>query len=396
MNNNEILQKNSKYIMNTYKSFPLVLEKGKGVYLWDSEGKKYIDFVSGIAVNVLGYGDEKFVEAICEQFYSIHHSSNLYITKPAVELAEILVENSDFDKVFFCNSGTEAMEAAIKLARKYGSINKESNKNGIISMKNSFHGRSLGALSATGQEKYQEGFGPLIPGMKYADYNDFEDLEAKVDENTCAIILEVIQGEGGVIPGEKEYLEKVRELCTKKDIALIFDEVQTGVGRTGKLFAYQHHGIEPDIIGLAKGLGGGLPIGAMMAKEKFASAFKPGNHASTFGGNPLATTAGVHIMNRLLKGGVLKNAEESGEYLREKLQVLKNKYNFIKDIRGIGLMLGIEVDVDPKEIINKAMENGLLLVGAGESVIRFVPPLIITKNEIDEAIYILDKTLSSI
>ena len=396
MMKNNIIEKNNKYIMNTYNSFPIELEKGKGVYVWDSSGKKYIDFVSGIAVNVLGYGDEKYIEAIKDQFEKIHHSSNLYITKPGVELAEKLVKNSEFHKVFFCNSGTEAMEAAIKLARKYGSKNKGKEATEIISMKNSFHGRSLGALTATGQEKYQKDFGPLLPGIKYAIYNDFSSLEEMINRNTCGIILEVIQGEGGVIPIDKEYLEKVREICTQKDIALIFDEVQTGVGRTGKLFAYENYGISPDIIGLAKGLGGGVPIGAMMAKEKFANSFKPGDHASTFGGNPIATRAGNHIVDRLLKGGILKNAEESGIYLREKLEGLKEKYNFIKDIRGMGLMQGIEVDVDPKKIIKEAIENGLLLVGAGEKVIRFVPPLIINKEEIDEAIEILEKSLKTI
>lgn len=263
-------------------------------------------------------------------------------------------------------------------------------------MKNSFHGRSLGALTATGQEKYQKGFGPLIPGIKYAIYNDFESLADIVNRNTCGIILEVIQGEGGVIPAEKVYLEKVRELCNEKDIALIFDEVQTGIGRTGKLFAYENYGVAPDIIALAKGLGGGVPIGAMMAKEKFALSFNPGDHASTFGGNPIATRAGEHILNRLLKEGLLKNAETSGKYLREKLEELKGKYIFIKDIRGIGLMQGIELDIDTKLVIKKAIENGLLLVGAGEKVIRFVPPLIITRQEIDRAIDILDKVLENL
>ncbi len=386
-----ILEKSKNYIMNTYASFPIVLKTGKGVYLWDEEGKKYLDFVAGIAVNVLGYSDEKYIQAISEQLEKIHHCSNLYITEPGVKLAQILVENSSFDKVFFCNSGTEAMEAAIKLSRKYGYKNKGENAVEIISMKKSFHGRTLGALTTTGQPKYHEGFKPLIPGVKYATYNDFASLEELVNENTCAIILEVVQGEGGVNPAKKEYLEKVRKLCTEKDIALIFDEVQTGVGRTGKLFAHQIYGIEPDIMALAKGLGGGVPIGAMLAKEKFASAFKPGDHASTFGGNPMATIAAGHIVDRLLNDGLLKNAEESGEYLRGKLELLQDKYSFIKEVRGIGLMQGIELDVNTGEIIKSAMENGLLLVGAGASVIRFVPPLIITKEEIDEMIEILEK-----
>ncbi|OLS02516.1 aspartate aminotransferase family protein [Tissierella creatinophila] len=393
MSKTGVLEKGSKYIMNTYNSFPIVLKKGKGVYVWDEDGKKYMDFVAGIAVNVLGYGDEKYIEAIKDQLEKIHHCSNLYITEPVVSLAETLVENSSFDKVFFCNSGTEAMEAAIKLSRKYAYKNKGEGASEIISMKNSFHGRTLGALTTTGQEKYQKGFGPLIPGIKYAIYNDFASIEELVNENTCGIILEVVQGEGGVNPAKKEYLEKVRKLCTEKDIVLIFDEVQTGVGRTGKLFAHEIYGISPDVMALAKGLGGGVPIGAMMAKEKFALAFSPGDHASTFGGNPMATTAAGHIVDRLLNDGVLKNAEESGKYLRKKLEELKDKYGFIKDVRGLGLMQGIEVDINTGDIIKNAMANGLLLVGAGASVIRFVPPLIVTKEEIDEMIEILEKAL---
>lgn len=394
--NNNILDKSNKYIMNTYNSFPIVLKEGKGVYVWDEDGKKYIDFVAGIAVNVLGYGDEKYIEDIKNQLEKIHHCSNLYISEPGVKLAETLVENSDFDRVFFCNSGTESMEASIKLARKYGFKNKGEEAIEIISMKNSFHGRSLGSLTVTGQDKYHQGFGPLIPGVKYAKFNDFKSLEEKINENTCGIILEVIQGEGGVNLIDEDYLKKVRDICDKEDIVLIFDEVQTGVGRTGELFAYQVYGITPDIISLAKGLGGGIPIGAMMAKQKFADAFSPGDHASTFGGNPMATTAGEHILDRLLNKGVLKNVEENGRYLREKLELLKDKYDFIRDVRGIGLMQGMEVDISPKDVIQKSIENGLLLVGAGESVIRFVPPLIVTKEEIDKAMDILDKSLGEL
>lgn len=395
MNNKDIVGKNNKYMMNTYRSFPIALKEGKGVYVWDVEGKKYLDFVSGIAVNVLGYGDKEYIEAIKNQLEKIHHCSNLYLTEAGVELAKTLVENSAFDRVFFCNSGTEAMESAIKLSKKYGYENKGENANEIISMKSSFHGRSLGSLTATGQSKYHEGFGPLLPGIKYAEYNNLKSLENLITENTCGIILEVIQGEGGIYPIEKEYLKSVREICNRKDIALIFDEVQTGIGRTGKLFAYENYGISPDIIALAKGLGGGVPIGAIMAKEKFANAFNPGDHASTFGGNPMAATAGKHILDRLLNDEVLKNAKENGEYLRNKLEELKDKYPFIKEIRGIGLMQGMEVSIDTKEIIGNSLENGLLLVGAGENVIRFVPPLIITKEEIDEAIKILTKSLDN-
>lgn len=396
MNNQDILNENKKYIMNTYASFPIALEKGKGSYVWDFDGKKYLDFVSGIAVNCLGYNDSEFIENITSQLKKIQHCSNLYQNKPNVELAKKLVENSDFDKAFFCNSGAEAVEAALKLARKYGSTNKGIEAYEIITMKNSFHGRTLGTVTATGQEKYQEGFGPLLPGVKYVPYNDFEALEKTVNKNTCAVVLEAIQGEGGVNPANKEYLERVRELCDKLDIVMIFDEVQTGIGRTGKLFGYQIHGVKPDVISLAKGLGGGIPIGAMLATDKIASAFEPGNHASTFGGNPIATTAGNTVLDRLLDGGLLENVERQGKYLREKLEGLKEKYSLITDIRGTGLIQGIELSVPGIDLVNKCIEKGLLLVGAGSNVVRFVPPLIIKKEEIDEAINILDSSLSEI
>ena len=396
MNNQDMLKENKKYIMDTYASFPIALEKGEGSYVWDFEGKKYLDFVAGIAVNCLGYNDSEFIENITEQLKKIQHCSNLYLNKPSIDLAKILVENSDFDKVFFCNSGAESVEAALKLCRKYGNTKKGEHAYEIITMKNSFHGRTLGTITATGQEKYQEGFGPLLPGVKYVEYNDFEALEKTVNENTCAVVLEAIQGEGGVNPANKEYLQKVRALCDEKDIVMVFDEVQTGIGRTGKLFGYQVHGVKPDVVSLAKGLGGGIPIGAMMAVDKVAEVFEPGNHASTFGGNPISTTAGLTVLDRLLNGGLLENAETQGEYLRERLELLKEKYSIIKDIRGVGLIQGIELSINGSEVVGKCMEKGLLLVGAGANVVRFVPPLIITHEEIDEAMDILDKSLSEI
>ncbi len=396
MNNQEMLAENKKYIMDTYASFPIALEKGEGSYVWDCEGKKYLDFVSGIAVNCLGYNDAKFIENITDQLKKIHHCSNLYLTKPSIDLAKLLVENSDFDKVFFCNSGAESVEAALKLCRKYGSTKKGDHAYEIITMKNSFHGRTLGTITATGQEKYQKGFGPLLPGVKYVDYNDFESLKSTVNENTCAVVLEAIQGEGGVNPANKEYLEKVRALCDEKDIVMVFDEVQTGIGRTGKLFGYQVHGVKPDVISLAKGLGGGIPIGAMLAVDRVAEVFEAGNHASTFGGNPIAATAGITVLERLLNGGVLENAAKQGLYLTEQLEGLKAKYPVIIDIRGVGLIQGIELLIAGSELVGKCIEKGLLLVGAGANVVRFVPPLIITKEEIDQAISILDQVLSEI
>lgn len=396
MNNQDYLTENKKYIMNTYASFPIALEKGEGMYVWDVEGKKYLDFVAGIAVNALGYNDEEFVENITKQLKLIHHCSNLYQTKPSIDLAKLLVENSDFDKVFFCNSGAEAMEAALKISRKYGSTRKGEDAFEIITMKESFHGRTLGAITATGQDKYQKGFGPLLPGVKYAVYNDFESLEHLVTDKTCAIVLEVIQGEGGVHEAELEYLKKIRKLCDEKDIVLVFDEVQTGIGRTGKLFGYEVYGVKPDVISLAKGLGGGIPIGAMMAIDKVSDVFEPGNHASTFGANPIATTAGITVLNRLLSGGLLENVEKQGKYLREKLNQLKSKYPVIKEIRGVGLIQGIELSINGADVVRKCIDKGLLLVGAGERVVRFVPPLIVNESEIDEAIKIIDESLKEL
>ncbi|KNF09381.1 acetylornithine aminotransferase ArgD [Gottschalkia purinilytica] len=391
----EWIDTGKKFIMNTYSSFPIVLEKGEGCYVYDKEGKRYLDFVSGIAVNSLGYSNEDFVNALNEQLKKIHHCSNLYWSEPTITLAKLLVENSAFDKVFFCNSGTESVEAGLKLSRKYGNLKRGEECYEIITMKNSFHGRTFGSITATGQEKYQNGFGPLLPGVKYAPYNDFETLKSMVNKNTCAIVVEAIQGEGGICPAEKEYLKNIRKLCDELDIVLIFDEVQSGIGRTGKLFAYEIYNIEPDIICLAKGLGGGFPIGAMMAVEKIANVFEPGNHASTFGGNPLACTAGITVLNKLLNEGVLQNVEKQGEYLKKKLLSLKEKVSFIKDVRGYGLMQGIEIEeTSPSDIINKCIEKGLLLVGAGANVIRFVPPLTIKEKEIDEAVEILGEVLS--
>ncbi|KKN18910.1 hypothetical protein LCGC14_0951060 [marine sediment metagenome] len=387
------IERGNKVIMNTYSQFPIVMEKGKGVYLWDSNGNKYLDFVAGIAVNALGYNNSDYVKEISNQLSKLQHCSNLYWMIPSIELSEILVQHSCFDRVFYCNSGAEAVEAAIKLSRKYGKKVHDDNCYEIITMKKSFHGRTLATVTATGQTKYQSGFSPLVPGFSYVDFNNFDSLEKEVSENTCAIIIEPIQGEGGIHPAEKDYLRQVRALCDKNDIVLIFDEVQCGMGRTGKLFAYQLFGIEPDVVSLAKGLGGGFPIGAMLATQSKANAFKPGDHASTFGGNPLACTAGKVVLNKLLNDGVLENVQNQGNHLKKRLFELKDKYEEIKDVRGHGFMVGMELNCEVKEIVNKCMENGLLILGAGENVIRFVPPLIIGKEEIDEGIKILDEVL---
>jgi acetylornithine/N-succinyldiaminopimelate aminotransferase len=380
-----IKELSDKYIMNTYKRLPIVIEKGEGVYLFDEEGKKYLDFVAGIAVNCLGYKNKKFINALTSQAELFNHCSNLYYIRQQAELAQILVENTCFDKVFFCNSGAESVESALKLCRKFGN-NKKEGCNQIISMKNSFHGRTLGAVTATGQDKYHKGFQPLLSNILYAEYNNIDSVKELITENTCAILVEPIQGEGGVIPAKPEFLKELREICTQKNILLVFDEVQTGIGRSSKLFAYQYYGVEPDIICMAKGLANGIPIGAMMAKDFAASNFVPGDHASTFGGNPIATACAKVVLDEIIENNLLENVQKVGDYLKEQLIKLKEQNPLIKDVRGIGLMLGVEFSIPVADIISKCQQNGLLLIGAGPNVIRFVPPLIVSKENIDEAI----------
>lgn len=386
----KIAELGEKYVMKTYSRFPLTFVKGDGMYVYDENGKEYLDFVAGIAVNSLGHNYPKLVNAIAEQAKKLIHISNLYYTEPQVGLAQRLVENGSLDKVFFCNSGAESIESALKLARKYGS---KTGRQEIITMKHSFHGRTFGAVTATGQSHYHEGFGDMLPHIKYADFNDIESVKAAVNENTIAILCEPVQGEGGVIPAKKEFLQQLRELCDKNDMLLMFDEVQCGVGRLGTLFAYQTYGVVPDVMSTAKGIAGGIPCGLMMAKEKVAESFVPGDHASTFGGNPLATAAGCVVVDELL-GGLLDNVKKQGKYLEAKLDELAKKYDVIKERRGIGLMQGIELKEPASEYIAKAIENGLLLVGAGKYVIRFVPSFICSKEDIDKAMEILEKSLA--
>ena len=393
MNNTEKLaERGSKVIMNTYSRFPIAFDHGEGMYVWDMDGKKYLDFVAGIAVNSLGYSNPKLGKKIAEQSMKLIHVSNLYYTESQIELAEMLCENSCFDKVFFCNSGAETIESALKIARKYAAMKGKSGRT-IITMEKSFHGRTYGAVTATGQDKYHKGLDPLLPDIKHVPFNDFEAIEKAADDSVCAILMEPIQGEGGIIPAKKEYLQKVRKLCDEKDIVLLFDEVQCGVGRTGYLFAYQAYGVEPDGACFAKGLAGGVPIGAFMAKDKLAQAFKPGDHASTFGGNPFATSCGTVVMHELLDGGLLDNVKKQGELLSKRLIELKQKHSIIKEARGFGLIQGIELTIPAGDVIADCINNGLLLVGAGANVIRFVPALIVTENEINEAMDILDKAL---
>ncbi len=389
----QLIARGNKVVMKTYNRFPIAIECGNGMYVWDIEGKKYIDFVAGIAVNSLGYASEVLEKTIAEQAMKLIHCSNLYYTEPQIELAEKLVANSDFDKVFFCNSGAESIESALKLARKYAKM-KEKAGNEIITMIHSFHGRTYGAVTATGQEKYHKGLEPLLPDVNHVVFNDFEALQNAVTDKTCAILLEPIQGEGGILPADKEYLQKVRKLCDEKDILLMFDEVQCGVGRTGNLFAYQTIGVVPDVATFAKGLAGGIPIGVMMAKDFVAQAFQPGDHASTFGGNSLATAAGLTVMKELFENGLLENVKRTGAYMTEQLKKLQQKHSCITDVRGIGFMQGIELSIPTADVINRCIEKGLLLVGAGHDVIRFVPALIAEERHIDAMIEILDKALT--
>ncbi|MGF7401064.1 acetylornithine transaminase [Thermoanaerobacterium thermosaccharolyticum] len=388
-----ITSEDKNYVMNTYGRYPLTLVKGSGTRVWDSDGNVYLDFVAGIAVNAFGHCYQPIVDAIKNQAETLIHCSNLYWNEKQIQLAKMIAENSFGNKVFFANSGAEANEGAIKLARKYASIKYGDKRYKVISAKNSFHGRTFGALTATGQMKYHAGFGPLLEGFKYVKYNDIEDLYSTVDEDVCAIMIEVIQGEGGIHEGSLEYLKEIRKICDENDILLIIDEVQTGIGRTGKLFAYEHFGITPDIMTLAKALGGGVPIGAIVAKES-VSVFKPGDHASTFGGNPLACAAGIAVMKEITKDGFLADVLKKGQHFKEKLSELKDKYDVIKDVRGKGLMIGCEVDLDDAgEIVLNAMKKGLLINCVNHNVLRFVPPLTVTIDEIDTAIIILDDVL---
>ncbi|MCZ6624841.1 MAG: acetylornithine transaminase [Deltaproteobacteria bacterium] len=393
MKNWQILRLTHKYVANTYARFPIALVRGKGVRVWDADGKEYLDFVSGIAVNSLGHGHPAVVRAIQHQTRKLTHVSNLYHIAPQSELARELCRHSFAARVFFCNSGAEANEAAIKLARRYG-VEWLGGKYEILSTHNSFHGRTLATLAATGQEKVRAGFDPLPSGFRQVPYDDLWAMEEAIDERTVAILVEPIQGEGGVVVPGKAYLQGLRELCDKRGILLIFDEVQVGMGRTGKLFAYEHFGAEPDIMTLAKALGGGMPLGAMLAKEKVARSFVPGTHASTFGGNPLVCSVGMAVLKTLLQGGVLKNCAKIGKILFDGLQSLKNRFPFIREVRGKGLILGMELDQEGSKIVEDCLQAGLLINCAANKVLRFLPPLTVKKRDIDRGLAILEKILA--
>ncbi len=384
----------SRYLMQTYTRQPLAIMRGRGTKVYDLEGREYIDFVGGIAVNILGHGHPDLVQAIQRQAAQLIHTSNLYYTEPQVKLAQMLVDHSFADKVFFCNSGAEANEAAIKLVRRYSHDKYGAGRFEIITMKNSFHGRTMATLTATGQEKVQKGYEPLLPGFSYVAFNNLEELERAVTDKTAAIMLEPIQGEGGVYVADREYLKQVRDLCIKKDVLLIFDEVQTGMGRTGTLFAYEQLGVQPDIMTLAKGLGGGVPIGACLATDSVAQAFSPGSHASTFGGNPLACAAGLAVCRVLLEGQVLDHARRMGEYFAKGLSDCKVRHRVVREVRGLGLLQGIELEMEGKVVVSECLSRGILINGTGEHVLRFVPPLIITQLEIDRLLDTLSRIFS--
>jgi len=391
----KIIEDSEHYLMHTYNRFPVVFRKGRGMRVWGADGKEYLDFLGGIAVNVLGHCHPKVVVAIQKQAQRLIHVSNFYHSEPQIKLAKLLVTNSFADKVFFCNSGAEANEAAIKLARKYAKEHYGHERYEIITALKSFHGRTLAALTATGQEKLQKGFEPLVPGFRHVPFNDISSLQEAITGKTCAVMLEPIQGEGGVNVPSDSYLGEVRQLCDKHGLLLIFDEVQSGMGRTGKLFAHEHYNMAPDIMTLAKGMGGGVPIGALLATDKIAAVFKPGTHASTFGGNPLACAAAIATLETILEDGfVLDHCNRMGEYLRGRLLQLKEIHDQIVDVRGKGLFVGMELTRDGMPIVKACLDRGILInCTGGGNVLRFTPPLIVEKKEVDALAELLDELL---
>ena len=394
MKNRDVVKLTDRYVAHTYARTPIALVRGKGARVWDADGKEYLDFLAGIAVNGLGHCHPAVVRAIQQQSRKLLHVSNLYHILPQSELARELCRHSFAERVFFCNSGAEANEAAIKLARRYGNEHL-GGKYEILSAHNSFHGRTLATLTATGQEKVRAGYDPLPAGFRQVPFNDLRAAEDAIDgEKTVAIFVEPIQGEGGVIVAEEGYLRGLRELCDRRGLLLIFDEVQTGMGRTGKLFGYEHFGIAPDIMTLAKALGGGLPMGAMLAREQVAKSFVPGSHASTFGGNPLVCKVGLAVMKTLLKGGVLKHGARMGKFFAQRLEQLKDRFSFVRGVRGKGLLLGLELEIEGAKIVDECMKEGLLLNCTAYKVLRFVPPLTITEKEITQGLGILEKVLA--
>lgn len=396
-NMNQKMEKAENALLHTYNRFPIVFDYGKGVYLYDTDGKEYLDFAAGIAVCSLGYGEETYTESLKNQVDKLLHTSNLFYNEPTIQAADKLLKVSGMDRVFFTNSGTEAIEGAMKAAKKYAYTRDGHAGHEIIAMNHSFHGRSLGALSVTGTEKYRTPFGPLIPGIKFANFNDLESVKAAVTENTCAILLETVQGEGGIYPASQEFLEGVRALCDEKDILLILDEIQCGMGRCGEMFAFQNYGVKPDILTSAKALGCGVPVGAFLMTEKVAEkSLVPGDHGTTYGGNPLVGAAVSTVLDIYEEKNLISHVKEISVYFEKELDKLVEKYEFITVRRGMGLMQGLVTTVKPADICNKALENGLIIISAGSDVLRLVPPLVIEKEHVDEMITKLERTFSEI
>ena len=396
MNTKQIIEEAESNLIHTYNRYQIVLDKGDGVRLYDTDGKEYLDFGSGIAVFALGYNNKEYNDALKAQIDKLIHTSNYFYNEPAAKAAKALTSASGMDRVFFTNSGTEAVEGAIKLAKKYAYLKDGSTDHEIIAMEHSFHGRSMGALAVTGNKHYQEAFGPMIPGIRFAQFNNLASVKELVNDKTCAIIFETIQGEGGVYPAKKEFIEGVRKLCDEKGILLILDEIQCGMGRSGSMFAFQQYGVKPDIVTSAKALGCGVPIGAFMATEQVAKALVPGDHGTTYGGNPLACAAAVEVFRLFDKLNVTDNVKNVGKYLETQLKSLVEKYDIVKAQRGIGLIQGIELTVNPKDVIAKCLDNGLILFSAGTNVIRFVPPLVITREDVDQMMSRLKKALDEV
>lgn len=395
MNMKEYIDEAEAALLHTYNRYQIVWERGDGMYMYDIEGKKYLDFVAGIAVFALGYNNKAYNDALKAQIDKVIHTSNYYYNIPAIEAAKKLKKVSGMDRIFFTNSGAEAVEGALKAARKYAFLRDGHTDHEIIAMNHSFHGRTMGALAVTGNPHYREAFEPLIGNIKFADFNDFESVKAQMTDKTCAIIFETVQGEGGIYPAAEAFMRQVRALCDEKDILLILDEIQCGMGRTGTMFAWQRYDIKPDIMTSAKAIGCGVPVGAFMMTEKVAKqSLTSGDHGTTYGGNPLACAAVSKVIDLFDEQDILANVNETGAYLYEKLDALTAKYDHIKAHRGVGLMQGLECDMPVNEIINRAIEKGLLLINAGSNIIRFIPPLIVSKTDVDNMIGIVDACFS--
>lgn len=395
MNSANYMEAAEQDLLHTYHRYPIIWESGKGVYLYDTKGGKYLDFAAGIAVCALGYGNEEYNQALKTQVDQLIHTSNLYYNKPIIKAAELVKKASGMDRVFFTNSGTEAIEGAIKAAKKYAYIRDGHTDHEIIAMKNSFHGRSLGALSVTGNRHYQEPFEPLLGGISFAEFNNLESVISQINEKTCAILFETIQGEGGVYPAKQEFIEGIAALCNEKDILLILDEIQCGMGRSGMMFAWQNYGVKPDIMAVAKALGCGVPVGAFLTTERVAEkSLVPGDHGTTYGGNPLVGAAICKVLEIMEREHITEHVAEVSGYLWDRLEELKAKHTCITDHRGMGLIQGLQMTVPVGEVSKKALQKGLVLITAGTDVIRFVPPLVIEKEHVDEMFGILDKVLS--